>query len=154
VKKNKLSYKELKLKLENYCIYQDRCHLEVENKLRTYSNSKNEIDKIIYELINENYLNESRFVKSFSRGKFKHKDWGKIRIRLELKKRKISEKNIEIALNEIHEEDYQKKLDELFIKYVNKFKKLDKEKMKKKIFDYLKYRGWEYDRIFNKLDEL
>ena len=73
---------------------------------------------------------------------------------MELEKRKVSKKNIDFGMNEINEEDYIKKLDELFQKCINKFKKYDKQKMKKKIFDYLSYRGWEYDKIFNKLKEL
>ena len=57
-------------------------------------------------------------------------------------------------MNEIREEDYTKKLDELFQKCIDKFQKYNKQQMKKKIFDYLNYRGWEYDKIFNKLNEL
>jgi len=73
---------------------------------------------------------------------------------MELEKRKVSKKNIDLGMNEINEEDYKKKLDELFQKCINKFQKYDKQHMKKKIFDYLNYRGWEYDKIFNKLNEL
>jgi regulatory protein len=154
VKKNTLSYDEIKSKAQNYCAYQERCHMEVENKLRTYSTSKEEIDNIIYELIKNNYLNETRFAQAFSRGKFKFKNWGKMRIKMELEKRKVSKKNIDIGMNEINEEDYIKKLDELFQKCIDKFQKYNKQQMKKKIFDYLNYRGWEYDKIFNKLNEL
>ena len=77
-----------------------------------------------------------------------------MRIKMELENRKVSKKNIELGMNEINEEDYKKKLDELFQKCINKFQKYDKQHMKKKIFDYLNYRGWEYDKIFNKLNEL
>ena len=73
---------------------------------------------------------------------------------MELEKRKVSKKNIDIGMNEISEEDYFKKLDELFQKCIDKFQKYNKQQMKKKIFDYLNYRGWEYDKIFNKLNEL
>ncbi len=154
VKKNTLSYDEIKSKAQSYCAYQERCHMEVENKLRTYSTSKEEINNIIYELIKNNYLNETRFAQAFSRGKFKFKNWGKMRIKMELEKRKVSKKNIDIGMYEIKEEDYIKKLDELFQKCIDKFKKYNKQQMKKKIFDYLNYRGWEYDKIFNKLSEL
>ena len=103
--------------------------MEVENKLRTYSTSKEEIDNIIYELIKNNYLNETRFAQTFSRGKFKFKNWGKMRIKMELEKRKVSKKNIDIGMNEISEEDYFKKLDELFQKCIDKFQKYNKQQM-------------------------
>ena len=56
----------------------------------------------------------------------------KMRIKMELEKRKVSKKNIDFGMNEISEEDYIKKLDELFQKCINKFKKYDKQKMKRK----------------------
>ena len=154
MKKNILSYEEMKSKAQSYCAYQERCHMEVENKLKTYSTSQEEINNIIYEPIKNNYLNETRFAQAFARGKFKFKNWGRNRIKMELEKRKVSKKNIDLGLNEIIEEDYIKKLDELFQKCSEKFKKYDRQNMKKKIFDYLNYRGWEYDKIFNKLNEL
>ena len=154
MKKDTLSYLEIKSKAQSYCAYQERCHLEVENKLKTYSTSQEEIDNIIYELIQNNYLNETRFAQAFSRGKFKFKNWGKMRIKMELEKRKVSKKNIDIGMNEINEEDYIKKLDELFQKCINKFQRYDRQNMRKKIFDYLNYRGWEYEKILNKLGEL
>jgi regulatory protein len=73
---------------------------------------------------------------------------------MELEKRKVTKKNIDIGMNEISDEDYIEKLDELFQKCIDKFKKYNKQQMKKKIFDYLNYRGWEYDKIYNKLNEL
>ena len=84
--KNKLSYNEFKLKMQYYCSYQDRCHYEVLKKLIRIM-QHNEKNNIISELISEDFLNETRFAKSFSRGKFKFKNWGRNRIKLELKKK-------------------------------------------------------------------
>ena len=81
-------------KLEHYCAYQDRCHEEVIQKLRSMKMDSDEIDAIIVHLIASNFLNESRFACSFARGKHRIKHWGKIRIVNELKFRKISQYNI------------------------------------------------------------
>ena len=151
--KIKLSYNELKLKMQYYCSYQERCHNEVLKKLKTYHVASNEKNNIISELISDDFLNETRFAKSFTRGKFKFKNWGKRRIILELKKRKLSMKNIEIGLNEIEESDYKKKFNDLFDFISNKHIHLDKLKRKKKIFDYLIYRGWVNEKIFEKFND-
>jgi regulatory protein len=77
-------------KIESYCVYQDRCHKEVENKLREMGMIPIAANQIIGHLIQENYLNEERFARSYARGKFNIKKWGKKRIVNELKQRGIS----------------------------------------------------------------
>ncbi len=152
--KNKLSYNELKFKMQYYCSYQDRCHYEVLNKINSFNATYDEKESLITELINEDYLNETRFAKSFSRGKFKFKNWGRNRIKLELKRRKLSDRNIKLGLSELDENDYEEKFCNLFQRINNKYKNLKIITRKKKIFDYLVYRGWEKDKIFNKINEL
>jgi hypothetical protein len=46
-------------KIEHYCAYQERCHDEVVQKLRTMKMDADEIDTIIVKLIQDNFLNES-----------------------------------------------------------------------------------------------
>ena len=79
--------------------------------MQTSKKSDDEKNDLIYELIRDDFLNETRFAKSFARGKFKFKNWGRNRITLELKRRKLSNKNIEIGLDEIDEEDYKQEKD-------------------------------------------
>ena len=88
------------------------------------------------------------------RDRFNHKNWGRIKIKLELLKRKISTKNIEIGLNELDHEKYLEKLDELFSRKIEKHSFKIDIYSKKKIFNYFNYRGWEKDLIFKKLNSL
>ena len=64
-----LTIKEIEIKLQYYCSYQDRCHKEVHEKLRTFNIINAEANQIISNLISENFLNETRFSKSYVRGK-------------------------------------------------------------------------------------
>jgi regulatory protein len=154
MKNYSFSVQELQKKLEYYCSYQERCHYEVYNKLKGLTRNNDDINQVISKLIGDGYLNETRFSKEFTIGKFNHKNWGRIRIKLELKKRKISTKNIEIGLNELDDGKYLKKLEDLFKRKLE----IHSYKMdiysKKKIFDYFNYRGWEKDLIFKKLNSL
>ena len=97
---------EVKRKLEQYCVYQDRCHKEIEQKIKDYNLIPEARELILLSLLQDNFLNEERFSKSFARGKFRIKKWGKQRIVSELKFRNISKYNITIALKEIDEEEY------------------------------------------------
>lgn len=148
------SVTEATRKLENYCAYQERCHKDVLEKLRAMRMIPEAIDQIISHLIQENYLNEERFAKSFARGKFSIKKWGKNRIVNELKQRQISRFNIKTALAEIDEETYHKTLSELANKRLAQIHETNLQKRRKKLADYLLYRGWESNLVYDKLREL
>jgi len=154
VKNNDLTAKAIEEKMKIYCSYQDRCHKEVLEKLKKFNIDFQEKNEIISNLISENFLNESRFSKNFARGKFRIKNWGKIKITNELKFRNISTYNISLALKEISDEDYLKKLDYIFKKKLSNLYNLKNDTKKKKIFSYLKYRGWEKNLIFEKINEI
>ena len=148
------SIEEAKRKLEGYCAYQDRCHKEVVTKLKQMRMIPEAIDQIIVHLIHENFLNEERFAQSFARGKFSMKKWGRNRIVSELKQRNISKYNITTALKEIDEEAYIKTLDSLALKRLEQITEQNPLKRKKKLADYLLYRGWESHLVYEKLKEL
>ena len=131
-KKEFVSVKEATKKLEHYCAYQERCHKEVAQKLRDLGMIPDAIDHIITHLIQENYLNEERFAKSFARGKFRVKKWGRNRIVNELKQRNLSDYVIKSAMKEIDQEDYLNILDELALKRVAEIKETNLHKKKKK----------------------
>lgn len=111
--------------LENYCAYQERCHKDVETKLFQLHLIPEAKEKIILHLIQHNYLNEERFAKAFARGKFSIKNWGKQRIKNELKLRNISNYNINSALKEINEEEYLQTLETLSTKKLQLIKETD-----------------------------
>ncbi len=141
-------------KLEGYCAYQERCHKEVISKLYEMRMIPEAIDKIIVHLIDRNFLNEERFAKTFARGKFNIKKWGRQRITSELKFRNISKFNIKTALKEIDDSAYLKTFDELADKRLSQITDKNQEKRRKKLADYLLYRGWESDLVYTKIKEL
>lgn len=149
--KRGFTLEEIKKKIERYCVYQDRCHKEVEKKLFEYYLIPEAKEQILLHLLENNYLNEERFAKSFARGKFRFKKWGKDRIIRELNYKDISATNIKIALKEIDEDEYMEVLNNLAEKKNDAMKGEEVYKRKKKIFDYLKYRGYETDLIIEVL---
>jgi len=112
------------------------------------------IDLITTHLIENNFLNEERFSRSYARGKFNVKNWGKGKIVSELRRRNISKFNIKLALEEIDEKDYLEKLDLIARKRLIQIKEGDLQKRRKKLADYLLYRGWEINLVYSKIFEL
>jgi regulatory protein len=145
---------EAKRALERYCVYQDRCHKEVISKLYDCNMIPETHDIIIVHLIQHDFLNEERFSKSFARGKFRIKKWGKVRIVRELKFRNISAYNVKTALKEIEESDYFNTFNTLALKKFDSITESNPYKKKKKLADYLLYRGWESDLVYKKVSEL
>lgn len=153
-KKTTYTVDEALKKLENYCAYQERCYKDVEDKLFSMNMIPEAKEKIILHLIAHNFLNEERFAKAFARGKFRIKKWGKQRIIRELKYKGVSKYNIDTALKEIPEEDYLNTFNELTEKKFNSLTETIKHKKKKKLIDYLLYRGWESHLVYDRVNQL
>lgn len=146
---------EAKRRLERYCAYQERCHKEVQQKLYEMRMIPLAIDEIIDHLLRHNFLNETRFAQTFARGKFRTKKWGRNRIVNELKMRQISKFNIKIALKEIPDSEYYKTFEVLVEKRLQQLSsEKNLQKKRKKLADYLFYRGWESELVYEKVNEL
>lgn len=144
---------QIQSKMEYYCAYQERCYKEVEEKLYSFKLTTAEKEQILIYLIENNFINEERFAKSFVRGKHNYKNWGKNRIIQELKFRNISSKLIEIALQEINSEEYIIRFNALAEKHWLTIKERKGQKKNKKFVDYLLRKGFESYLIYDKLKE-
>ena len=134
-------------KIQAYCAYQERCHQEVMKKLTSLGLIPEAIEMLVGELMQFNFLNEERYARSFARGKFRIKKWGRIKIKQELKKREIYSKCIEYAMEEIDGDAYYETLKEVLRKKSQNEKETNLYKRKAKLTRYLVSRGYEYDLI-------
>ncbi|MCR6719644.1 MAG: RecX family transcriptional regulator [Chitinophagaceae bacterium] len=134
-------------KLKHYCAYQERCHSEVREKLFSLGVWKKDQDAIIATLIEENYLNEERFAIAFAGGKFRMKQWGRNRIKYELKQKQVSDYSIRKALKQIEEDDYEKTLEKLAREKYLLLKGEQYLVRRKKTQDYLMQKGYEPEKI-------
>ncbi len=145
---------EIKRKLEQYCVYQDRCHKEVEQKMREFSLIPEAREMILLSLIQDNFLNEERFAKSFARGKFRIKNWGKQRIVRELKFKDISAYNIKTALKEIDEQEYVETIYRITENRNEVISEPNQYKRKQKLFAFLMRKGFESELIYKVVNEV
>ena len=152
--KEVFSIKEAIHKIEHYCSYQERCHEEVVQKLRSMKMDADEIDVILVKLISDNFLNEERFACSFARGKHRMKQWGKIRIVNELKFKKINQRLITTALKEITAEEYLATFYTLAERNWESIRESNALKKRKKFCDYLLRKGFESNLVYEKVKEL
>ena len=152
--KKSFTIDEVKRKLENYCVYQDRCHKEVEQKMREYFLIPEAKEMILLSLMKDNFLNEERFAKSFARGKFRIKSWGKQRIIRELKFKDISAYNIKTALKEIDETDYLETIYKITENRNAVISEANIYKRKQKLIGFLMRKGFENELIYRVVNEV
>ena len=141
------SIQEAKEKLAHFCAYQERSHKEVEEKLRNAGMTEDEAGEVIVWLLQENYLNESRFAKAYTGGKFRIKKWGKRKIKEGLKQKGVSERCIQDSWGEIEDDDYFDTALELMQQKIRLSNEDNPFRLKKKVSDYLLRKGYEYEII-------
>jgi len=145
----KLTSEQAYQKLKHFCGYQERCHQEVLEKIYNFGIYKSDADVLITQLIEENYLNEERFAIAFVGGKFRIKQWGKIKIEYELKQKRVSSYCIKKALKTIDEEDYLQTIQTLVLKKWDSLKGEQYLNRQAKTIAYLTQKGFEHALINN-----
>ena len=141
------------LKAESFCAYQERSQHELRNKLYEWGLHQADVEGIISELIENNFLNEERFALAFALGKFRIKGWGKIKIKQGLKLKKVPEKLIQKSLNQIDGEAYLETLSRVLTKKSAFLNEKDAYKRRYKLTQYAASKGFERDLIFELLKD-
>jgi regulatory protein len=134
-------------KIKSYCAYQERCHNEVKEKLYSLGLYKSQVELFLSRLVEENFLNEERFALAYAGGKFRVNQWGRVKIRYELKQKGISDYCIRKGLQSIDIVDYDKTLKKLIKNKLAEMKEHDPYKKTGKIMNYLMQKGYEPDEI-------
>lgn len=148
------SFLEAKQKIEAFCAYQERCDFEVRQKLFSWNLNLEDADALISDLITHNFLNEERFAEAYVSGKFRIKKWGRVKIRQQLKLKKISTYSINKGMSVIDDDEYLKTAKELIesksrlIKAKNHWDKINKLKR------YLSSKGYETELVHELVNEM
>ena len=146
---------EAKAKLEALCAYQERCSFELRRKMISWKVDSEDQDRLLADLITNNFLNEQRFAEAFVSGKVRIKRWGRIKIKQELKQRNISDYSIRKGLESINIEEYWGNLVHLAErKWLLTERETNEFKRKAKIIRFLNSKGYESDLIRDAFEEL
>jgi len=146
--------KIIKERIRHYCAIMDRCQYQVLNKLKSYGVSDALADDLLIELIQNKYVDEERFARSYCSGKFKIKRWGKKKISFELYKLKVPKSCVERAMAEIDQSDYMDTIAHLTDKKMDTLKDKNTFVRKKKVVDYLLRKGYESELVWSYVHKL
>ncbi len=141
-------------KMAKYCAYQERCVKDVRDKLKTFDISEEEKTKTLDYLLNNRFVNDERFAKSFVRGKVNQSGWGVNKIRFHLIQKGIDKEIIEEALGQTDEEVYRQRLTEI-LKTKAKTIKADSDfEKKRKLAAYALQKGFESSLVWEIIKDL
>lgn len=152
-KEKRLTPMQAKKRAESFCAYQERAQQEVRDKLYHWGLYPADVENIIAELITENFLSEERFAHAYVSGKFKIKQWGKIKIENSLRLKRVPPRLIQEALASIDLDDYLHTLRQIIEKKSRLLKEPHPYKRKMKLAQYAASRGFEQNLIFDILNE-
>ncbi len=132
-----------------YLSYQPRTIYEVTTHLRKKEFDTQIIQQIIQKLLELNYLNDHDFALLFVKSKVKYRPKSKFALGYALKKKGVDSSIIDSVLEDYEDEDLAKKSIE---PKFTRWKAFDNDKFKKKVMNYLKYRGFDFDVCMSTLD--
>jgi regulatory protein len=137
------------IKIRDWCAYQERCQQEARDKLYDYGLKTDDVENIIAQLVNENFINEERFAIAFAGGKFRIKKWGKVKIKQELKAKRVSDYCIKKGLAVIDSTDYINTLKKVLALQAKSITEKNFLKKKQKLIRHALGKGYEQDLIFD-----
>ena len=141
-------------KLAKYCAYQERCVKDVRDKLKAFDIPQTEKDKILDYLLDNRFVNDERFAKSFVRGKVNQSGWGLNKIRFHLIQKGIAKETIDEALEQTDEDVYRQRLIDILTTKSKTIKANSDFERKRKLAAFAMQKGFEGDLVWEVLKDL
>ena len=132
-----------------YCTTCERCVYEVCNKLVAWGMDSVQQARIVERLIKENFISEERFCRAFVNDKVRFNRWGRHKISLALREKRIDAATIKVALDAMDEDEYMTALKAVVAAKRKELKGKDDYLSKQKILRYAASRGFEPSLIMD-----
>lgn len=153
--KQVITFEEALSQAAKYCAVQERCRSKVEIWLRSKKLDQKSIQLILNKLEEEGFINEERYARSYVRGKFRMKGWGRVKIITDLKLYRISTENISTGLTEIDEEEYIDMLEKLLQKKSGTIPDgTDDYDRRVKLVHFGYSKGYEMEHVYKTVDKI
>jgi|InofroStandDraft_1065614.scaffolds.fasta_scaffold01034_32 regulatory protein len=105
--KKKLTEEMALQRLESLCAGGEHCRHELSEKLRKWGMFPDESERILDSLERRRFFDDSRFASAFVRDKLLYNKWGRMKIVMALKAKRVDTTLIDEAFDEIDNDDYR-----------------------------------------------
>jgi regulatory protein len=150
---NNEEYNHILQRMMSLCSKNEKCAYDIEQKLRKNNLPDSDIEKIIDELQESDFINHTRYVEAFVNDKLRFNHWGKRKISYALKAKNIEEEIINQKLEQIDPALYEEILIEELDKKINSMREVSDNQRKDKVVRYLLQKGFEYGKIFDIIEK-
>lgn len=94
------------IRLEELCARSEQCVGEIRRKLSAWGISAGDSDTIVRSLLRRRFVDDRRFATAFVRDKYRFARWGRRKIEMALRQKKIEPEVIDDAIDSIDEDEY------------------------------------------------
>ena len=142
-----MTTEEILYKLAAKCSVSEQCLSDVEAKLAKYDLPEEEKTRILRHLVEEKYIDDSRYAEAYARDKYRFNKWGRMKIAQGLRMKGIDRETIETAMKVIDEQEYQSILRDLLKAKRKRTKGKNEYETNGKLARFATGRGFEYAAI-------
>lgn len=148
-----LSYEQALQRAASLCSTSEHCIYDITNKLKKWGICTPDIDKIIDRLVDEKFIDESRYARAYINDKFRFAHWGRIKIKNMLYLQHIPEAEINEALSNITQHEYEEVLKGVIESKQRTLPETESYEARTKIIRFAIQRGFELHEITKFIDE-
>lgn len=141
-------------KAEQYCATAEQCRTSVMEKLLTWGAERDQAVNIVEYLVDNDFIDESRYCRIYCESKLHLQKWGRIKINYMLRNKRIDNKIINKALQQIDEQQYSDTLRQLAESKIRTLNENDPRKRRAKLISFLASHGFEQSEIYNTLQQI
>ena len=141
-------------KMATLCAKRESCESEIRKKLDRYDLQEDAVRRIIARLKKENYLNESRYCRSFIHDKHQFNKWGRTKIEFALRQKQIPSEVIGSAFSEFPVSWFGEPLLELLQRKSKTIKAKNDFEKRTKLIRFALGRGYTMEETLHCLNRL
>jgi regulatory protein len=128
----------------SFLSYRPRSEMEVKQRLRRRGFSQEMIEKIIYKLKKNAFINDAEFVRYWLENRAEFNPKGRTILKIELRQKGIKRDLLNNMIGDVDEEDNAYRA---ALKRYRVLSNLEYDEFKSRLFTYLKWRGFGYEII-------
>ncbi len=137
------SVQSLLAKATRYCASAEHCTQDVTDKLTQWGADSSQQEDVLLYLVENKYIDDKRYADAFVHDKVHYQKWGIRKIQAALKAKRISDNDIQAAVNVLDRDVYDSNLQYLI--------KQKKGYQRDNIIRFLLQRGYTMNEILEKL---
>ena len=147
-------YNKILSRAAKLCSTGERCEYDIKVKMVQWGIEPADIEKSIKYLVENNFLDDTRYAHFFTKDKLKFNKWGRVKIIYALRQKQISSEIIENAIQSIDYQEYIDLLDQIIGTKINLVGTMKTASNKAKILRFAAQKGFTSEEIYGSINRI